>query len=229
MRSTLGALAVAAFLASTAAAERPLLVHTTITRPNERGGTDHLNSPQFRVDSGKQGIVEVGNLIKFAITPELLKDGTARIEVLLISGDKGQPAEQFTAPPVKAVLGEPTQIQIGEHVFTTTVYLSADLPSQLGRRITLVGEAQSRKQGAAFQGPDFFCWVDGLKRWPKNIDGKRVSVTGTLIERHDLPVYVHRDGEPPGVGEAVPLGTDLREASHRFLLKDAKWHYDSNG
>jgi hypothetical protein len=60
--------------------------------------------------------------------------------------------------------------------------------------------------------------------WPDNARDKKISVTGTLIERHDLPVLIHKRGskEIPS-GMPVPKGTDLHEASHRYLLKDVKW------
>jgi hypothetical protein len=53
--------------------------------------------------------------------------------------------------------------------------------------------------------------------------GKRVRVTGTVIERHNLPVFIPRKDELPVQGIPVPEGTDLHKASRRFLLQDAKW------
>ncbi len=53
--------------------------------------------------------------------------------------------------------------------------------------------------------------------------GKKVSVTETLIERYDLPVYIPKNRNDLAAGIAYPKGTDLHAAAHRYLLKDAKW------
>ena len=106
--------------------------------------------------------------------------------------------------------------------------------TQLGKQVTLVGEARSAKLGARLYGKDFDIWIDGLERWPDEVYGKQVSVTGVVIgkqvsvtgvviERYDLPVYVRRPGEPILPMIEVPAGTNLRKASHRYLLKSVKW------
>ena len=97
------------------------------------------------------------------------------------------------------------------------------LAAQLGKKVTLSGEAQPRKLGAALLGKDFVIWIDGLHGWPSGFRGKRVSVTGTLIERHDLPVFIPSPNDPGIQGIPVPKGTDLHKASQRYLLKDATW------
>jgi hypothetical protein len=98
------------------------------------------------------------------------------------------------------------------------------LASQLGKKVTLSGEAQHRgKLGAALLGKDFDIWIEGLPYWPNEMQGKRVSVTGTVIERHDLPVFIPNRKYPGVQGIPVPKGTDLHKASHRYLLKDATW------
>jgi hypothetical protein len=101
--------------------------------------------------------------------------------------------------------------------------------AQLGKEVTLVGEAQSLKEGQRLVGKDFVIWIDGLKHWPDEVVGKQVSVTGVVIERYDLPVYIRRPGEPALPLREVPAGTDLHKASHRYLLKAAKWKlYERN-
>jgi hypothetical protein len=67
-------------------------------------------------------------------------------------------------------------------------------------------------------------WIDGLDAWPAGLRGKRVRVTGKVIERADLPVFVHRDDEPEMAGMPVPPGTDLEKARRRFLLTEARWN-----
>ena len=95
--------------------------------------------------------------------------------------------------------------------------------SQLGKEVTLVGQTQSLKEGERLVGKNFVIWIDGLERWPDEFAHKQVSVTGVVIERYDLPVYIRRPGEPTRAMMQVPAGTDLRKASHRYLLKSAKW------
>lgn len=82
-----------------------------------------------------------------------------------------------------------------------------------------VGPILSDKQGSIF--------IDG-EHWPDDYyfggeRGKRLQVTGTVIERHDLPVFIPRKGDLVPQGMAVPEGTDLKKASRRFLITNAKW------
>jgi len=103
---------------------------------------------------------------------------------------------------------------------------SANPPSlrdRLGQQVTLEGVAETRKLGAALRGSDFDVWIDRMERWPAEALGRKVRVTGILEERHDLPVYIQKAGEPPAAGIPVPEGTDLREASRRYLVRDSKW------
>jgi len=98
-----------------------------------------------------------------------------------------------------------------------------NLRDRLGQQVTLEGVAETRKLGAALRGNDFDVWIDRLERWPADALGRKVRVTGILEERHDLPVYIQKAGEPPAAGIPVPEGTDLREASRRYLVRDSKW------
>ena len=95
--------------------------------------------------------------------------------------------------------------------------------SQLGKKVTFSGEARSRHLGAILVGKGFSIWIDGLHDWPDELRGKRVSVTGTVIERHDLPVFIPNRANRGIQGIPVPKGTNLHEAAHRYLLKDATW------
>ena len=95
--------------------------------------------------------------------------------------------------------------------------------AQLGQQVTLEGIAEARKLGAVLRGNDFEVWIDQLQDWPRDHVGKRVRVTGVLEERHDLPVFIRKPGEPVAAGIPVPEGTDLRNASHRYIVRDAKW------
>jgi hypothetical protein len=73
-----------------------------------------------------------------------------------------------------------------------------------------------RRKGAAV------VWID-LHAWPEEVREKRVQVTGRIIQRSDLPVFIQRPGEPVMAGMPVPPGTDLEQARRRFLLAEPRW------
>jgi len=96
--------------------------------------------------------------------------------------------------------------------------------TRLGQTVTLDGIAEPRKLGAFLDAKPAGIWIDGVQDWPDSMVGKRVQVTGRVIERSDLPVFVE---PPPGApipqGIPVPAGTDLDRAAHRLLLAGATW------
>jgi len=57
--------------------------------------------------------------------------------------------------------------------------------------------------------------------WPDELVGGHVRVEGTVAERHDLPVFIAREGEPIQQGIPVPEGTNLEEARRRYVLDKA--------
>lgn len=98
----------------------------------------------------------------------------------------------------------------------------------LGKRITVEGWAVSRKNGAQLVGTDFDLWIDGLHSWPEGYysggdKGKKVRVSGVLAKDNDLPVFFPKNFEFSFQGIPIPDETDLEKASHRYLLKNAKW------
>jgi hypothetical protein len=50
-----------------------------------------------------------------------------------------------------------------------------------------------------------------------------VRVTGTVIERNDLPAFVPRPNEPLMQGIPVASESELPRARHRYLLANASW------
>ena len=103
----------------------------------------------------------------------------------------------------------------------------------LGQKIKIIGTAVNAKLGALIIAKDgSSIWRDEIDGWPTGYylggsNGKTLKVTGIVIEKYDLPVFIYKEGEIRS-GIAVPEGTDLKEASHRYLLKDAKWKIISN-
>ena len=104
-----------------------------------------------------------------------------------------------------------------------------DLSGNVGQTISLEGIAANAKLGAILMGNDQeIIWIDGLHSWPEGYysegdKGKRLRVTGKLIRRDDLPVFVQKPGEFPPQGMPVQSEKELEEAKWRFLLEDAKW------
>jgi hypothetical protein len=106
----------------------------------------------------------------------------------------------------------------------------ANLKTLVGKKITIIGKTVNVKGGAILLvGNEIDIWMDEMDSWPdgyynSEAEAKMIKVTGILIERNDLPVYIpdeknsiYQQGIP------MPKGTDLKEASHRYLLKEYKW------
>lgn len=98
----------------------------------------------------------------------------------------------------------------------------------LNKEITVEGTAVDAKLGALLigDGPDI--WIDNLDAWPTGFylsgrQGKKLRVTGLVIEKDDLPVFVPKETESPKAGIPVDKESDLEKMKKRFLLKDAKW------
>lgn len=106
----------------------------------------------------------------------------------------------------------------------------ADLKTLVGKKITITGKTVNVKGGAILLVEEKIdIWMDEMDSWPDGYynseeDAKIVKVTGILIERNDLPVYIP-DEKNPKHKQAIPMpkGTDLKAASHRYLLKEYKW------
>lgn len=100
---------------------------------------------------------------------------------------------------------------------------------QLGKRVTVTGEAHNAKMGALVVGDGSSIWVDlHNDAWPEgmyhgNDAGELVVVTGTVVQRADVPVFIPKEGEPMRKGATVPPGTDLKEASKRYILEKVTW------
>ena len=98
----------------------------------------------------------------------------------------------------------------------------------VGSRVTWRGVAENHKVGAFLLGPGIFVDLPGT-HWPSEVVGRTVEVRGTIVEHHDLPVFVADPNEPPVAGIPVPPGTDLHEASKRFVLEQVEWRVIRGG
>ena len=103
---------------------------------------------------------------------------------------------------------------------------SSSWESQLGQRVTVEGIPVNAKLGPCLLTSDGRIWIDGLEAWPREYrgvkDGTRLRVSGTVIRRSDLPVFIEHEG-PQSAGMPMPKGTDLEKAAIRYLLQEATW------
>src|SRR5262245_20467444 len=86
-----------------------------------------------------------------------------------------------------------------------------DWSGHVGQTVTLEGTAANAQLGALLQGKEGAIWIDGLESWPEGFysggdKGKRLRVTGTVVRKDDLPVFVQKPGELPRAG--IPVTSD---------------------
>ncbi len=98
----------------------------------------------------------------------------------------------------------------------------------IGKQITVEGKCGHTKGGAILVVEGLRVYIDGIISWSSTIGsdsrGKKVIVTGILSEDYSLPVFVQDENDPiEKQGIPVPKGTDLKKASHRFILLITKW------
>lgn len=112
---------------------------------------------------------------------------------------------------------------------------SSSWESQLGQRVMVEGIAANAKVGPCLLTSDgkILIWIDGLEDWPRGFnrggrDGTRLRVSGTVIRRSDLPVFIEHEG-PQSAGMPMPKGTDLEKAAIRYLLQEATWEVIEGG
>ena len=58
--------------------------------------------------------------------------------------------------------------------------------------------------------------------WPGGLGGRRVTVTGDAVQKHDLPLFIPQPGELQPQGIPMPAGTDLHGASARTVIENPR-------
>jgi len=155
-----------------------------------------------------------------------LPDGTAKPTRTLVIKDKDDKWYVHPAPELSPLLSAGLNDESpSKEEFDAKTAVSKE---NLEKVITVEGTAANAKLGAQLVGTVFTVWIDGLHSWPDGYyhregPSQRLRVTGRLTEAYDLPVFIPRKDKPDVQGIPVPPGTDLKKASQRFLLKDAKW------
>lgn len=106
----------------TAFASPALLVETTITQYDSKGGKEILMTPRIIVASGNEATMQVGNL-GYTIVPTLHEDGSVELCSTLFEGE-GKKSVVLAAPRIKARLEQNARIQIGKLEFMTKISLA---------------------------------------------------------------------------------------------------------
>jgi hypothetical protein len=119
-------------------------------------------------------------------------------------------------------------VAVGPDVSVSAMAWPKEWSGHVGRRVTLEGTAANARLGALLQGKENVIWIEGLDSWPEGFyvegdQGKRLRVTGIVIRKDDLPVFVQKPGEPPRAGIPVGSEEELEKAKWRYLLTDAQW------
>lgn len=107
--------------------------------------------------------------------------------------------------------------------------LPLDWEGHLSKTVTVEGFPSNRKLGAVVDGERGTVWIADFERWPEEIDTKegadtRVRVTGTLIKRDDMPVFLV-DPDDPAIPAGIPVPSEeaLESAKWRYLLSEVTW------
>lgn len=86
-----------------------------------------------------------------------------------------------------------------------------NLDQNVDKQVTIESVAENASQGAIVTVGRTPVYIDGLQRWDRALDGKKVTVTGTL-RREAGDEVVNAKGE---YSHGVPNG--------RFVLESASW------
>ena len=113
--------------------------------------------------------------------------------------------------------------------------ITGDWKNHLGQCVTVHGKALNHKLGAYLEGDEYGIYVDlPDTHWPSGLyfgkgDGEQVTVTGTVVERNDVPVFIPNPNKPLVQSVPVPEGTDLEGASKRYVLESVEYQKSNNG
>ena len=108
--------------------------------------------------------------------------------------------------------------------------IRGDWSKRIGTKVVVTGKAVNHKIGAYLLTNKGGIYIDLPEtHWPNELyfggdNGETVTVTGTVVERNDLPVFIPNPNEPQIQGIPVSEGTDLEKASKRFVLESVEWN-----
>ena len=116
-----------------------------------------------------------------------------------------------------------------------SIEIAGDWEKHIGTKVTVTGKALNRKIGAYVQTRREGIYVDlPQTHWPNDLyfggdNGETITVTGTVVERNDLPVFAPDPNRLPIQGVPVPQGTNLEDASKRYILESVSWQKTGSG
>ena len=88
----------------------------------------------------------------------------------------------------------------------------------VGETITVRGTGSYQKIGFSLGSLDGAVYLDLEPK--ENLQGRHMIVTGRLVEKFDLPVFIPDPTKEAIQGIPVPAGTDLHKASRRLVLEN---------
>jgi hypothetical protein len=116
MKSLLNPIVAGMLLALPAVASQQLLLETTLSKHDAKGGSEVLGKPSVVVESGREGCIEQGPY-RCSLTPTLRADGTVDIRVVITRRD-GEEVRTVATPRMIVALDKLAEVRIGDFGFT---------------------------------------------------------------------------------------------------------------
>lgn len=128
MKSFISTLIASIVISLSASGAPLLLIETTISKHNVKGGKELLSKPSVILESGNQGSIESGKH-NYSLTPILLANGKVEIQAV-ITERNGEKTRTIAKPRKIVELGKVISIRIGKLVFTAKPSLAKKLKEE---------------------------------------------------------------------------------------------------
>ncbi|MAX24236.1 MAG: hypothetical protein CMJ19_07005 [Phycisphaeraceae bacterium] len=128
---------------------------------------------------------------------------------------------------------QPTPPPITNHETFSSTQLGDQFEEKIGQEITVIGQLENREVGPLLVSETcaLFLDIDNNSYNMMMADNNKhpIKATGIIVLRHDLPVFIlDPENAKRGTvrsGIPVPPGTDLHEASKRYVLENVAWEF----
>lgn len=126
MKTFLGTLVASIVLAFSACGSQQLLLETTLSKHDAKGGCEVLGKPSVVVESGCEGCIEHGRY-RYSLTPTLRADGTVDIRAVITRREGGE-VRTIATPRMIVGMGKVAEVRMGELGFTAQPSLARKQP-----------------------------------------------------------------------------------------------------
>lgn len=113
-------------LALSAFGSQQLLLETTLSKHDAKGGSEVLGKPSLVLESGREGCIVHGRY-RYVLTPTLRADGTVDIRAVITRRD-GDEVSTVATPRMIVGLGKLAEVRIGDLGFTAQPSLAKKRP-----------------------------------------------------------------------------------------------------